>query len=404
MEDAAVTQRTGSARMAGFAGSGIRRVFDAAGALEREGRTIAHLEIGRPDFDTPGHIKDAAIDALRGGRVHYTPNAGIPELRAAIADKLARDNDLQVDADRGVVVTVGAKESVFMCLYGLLDPGDEILTPTPIWPDYVDTTKVVGAVPVQVPLRPERGYQPDAADLEAAMTPRTKALVVHSPHNPTGAVCEAATLRAVAELAVRHDLLVIADEIYEKLVYAGARHVSIAALPGMFERTVTINGFSKAYSMTGWRLGYVAGPSALIAPLLKVHQCTTTCANSFAQWGGVAAYRGDQACVAEMVREFDRRRRLVVDTLRRVPGVELVEPRGAFYAFPDVHRLGMDDTDLAEYLLHEAGVATVPGSTFGQSGTGHLRISYAAGYDVLAGALERMARALGALASKAPAR
>ncbi|HLA24702.1 MAG TPA: aminotransferase class I/II-fold pyridoxal phosphate-dependent enzyme, partial [bacterium] len=281
---------------------------------------------------------------------------------------------------------------------------DEILVPTPIWPDYLDTTTVVGAVPVQVPLRPERGYQLDAGDLEAAITPRTKAVVVHSPHNPTGAVCDEATLRAVAELAVRRDLLVVSDEIYEKLIYDGASHVSIATLPGMFERTVTINGFSKAYSMTGWRLGYVAGPSALLAPLLKVHQCTTTCANSFAQWGGVAAYRGEQTCVTDMVQEFDRRRRLVVESLRRMPGIVFVEPRGAFYAFPDVRRLGMGDADLAEYLLREAHVATVPGSTFGESGTGHLRISYATGYDVLAAAMERMARAVGALASKVASR
>jgi aspartate/methionine/tyrosine aminotransferase len=390
--------------MAAFAGSGIRRVFDAAGTLERAGKTIAHLEIGRPDFDTPAHIKAAAIDALQHGRVHYTPNAGIPELRSAIADKLTRDNGLRVDPDTGVVVTVGAKESVFMCLYGLLDPGDEILVPTPIWPDYLDTTKVVGAVPVQVPLRAERGYQLDAGDLEAAITPRTKALIVHSPHNPTGAVCDETTLRAVAELAARRDLLVIADEIYEKLIYDEVRHVSIASLPGMFERTVTINGFSKAYSMTGWRLGYVAGPSALITPLLKVHQCTTTCANSFAQWGAVAAYRGDQTCVSDMVREFDRRRALVVEALRAMPGFDLVAPRGAFYAFPDVHRLGMSDVDVAEHLLREASVATVSGSTFGQSGAGHLRISYAAGYEVLAAALERMGRAFAALASNAAVR
>lgn len=386
--------------MGAFAGSGIRRIFDAAGALEREGATIAHLEIGRPDFDTPAHIKAAAVDALHAGRVHYTPSAGIPELRAAIAEKLQRDNGLRVDPDRGIVATVGAKESVFMCLYGLLDPGDEILVPTPMWPDYLDTTRVVGAVPVEVPLRPERGYQLDPADLEAAITPRTKAMVIHSPHNPTGAVYDDATLRATAEVAARFDLLVIADEIYEKLIYDGVRHVSVASLPGMFERTVTINGFSKAYSMTGWRLGYVAGPPALIAPLLKVHQCTTTCATSFAQWGGVAAYRGSQACVAEMVGEFARRRALIVEALYAMAGVTLVPPRGAFYVFPDVRALGMPDVDLAELLLREAHVATVPGSTFGRSGTGHLRISYAASYDALAGALERMAGVIGALASR----
>jgi aspartate/methionine/tyrosine aminotransferase len=327
--------------------------------------------------------------------VHYTPNAGLPALRRAIADKLVRDNGIRVDPEREVLVTVGAKEAVFISLYAFLEPGDEVLVPTPIWPDYLTTVRVVGGAPVPIPTRLETAYQVDPAAVEAAVTPRTKMLVVHSPTNPTGAVLDRATLAALAEIAIRHDLLVISDEIYEKLIYDGAEHVSIGSLPGMAERTLTLNGFSKAYSMTGWRLGYVAGPAPLLASLLKAHQIATTCATSFAQWGGVTAYREDQACVAEMVREFDRRRRLVVGALHEMPGVRLAAPRGAFYVFPDFRAFGLPDMDLAEYLLKEARLATVPGSEFGEPG--HLRLSYAAPYEAIAEGMARMATALAAL-------
>lgn len=391
-------RRTPAARVAAAKGSAIRRVFEAARTLEREGVAITHMEIGRPDFDTPAHIKAAAADALARGEVHYTANAGLAELREAIADKLRTDNGLRVDPQREVIVTVGAKEAVFITLGGLLDEGDEFIVPTPTWPDYLQTAALVGGRPVPVPLGPGHQIDPDA--VEAAVTPRTKLLLVLTPHNPTGAVAERATLEVLSEIAARHDLLVVSDEIYEKLVYDGAAHISFATLPGMAERTLTINGFSKAYSMTGWRLGYVAGPAGLIGALMKMHQSTTNCAVTFAQWGGVAAYRGDQGCVAEMAREFDRRRRLVMDALRRMPGVRCVEPRGAFYAFPDFSALGRSDVDLAEDLLRRAHVALVPGSAFGPGGEGHLRIAYSTGYDALAAGLARMAKAVEELASE----
>ena len=384
-------RRTPAARVEGTTGSGIRRVVEAARILEREGISIVHMEIGRPDFDTPAHIKAAAIDALRRGEVHYTASAGLLELREAIAEKLARDNRIHVDPGHEILVTVGAKEAVFITLYALLDPGDELIVPTPTWPDYLQTTRLVGGTPVQVSLRPERGYQVDPDDIEAAVTPRSKLLLVHSPQNPTGAVLDRPALEAVAAIAQRHDLIVVSDEIYEHLIYDDHAHLSIASLPGMAERTLTINGFSKAYSMTGWRLGYVAGPAALIAALMKAHQATTNCATTFAQWGAVAAYRGDQSCVADMAREFDRRRRLVVSALRRMPGVRVVEPHGAFYVFPDLSAVGLSDIDLAETLLREAHVALVPGTVFGREGVGHLRIAYSTDYDSLALGLERMA-------------
>ncbi len=393
-----MTERKPTPRIAAFKGSGIRRVFEAARALERDGVTLTHMEIGRPDFDTPAHIKAAATDALARGEVHYTPNAGLPALRQAVAEKLLRDNGIRVDPEREILITIGAKEAVFISLYAFLEPGDEVLVPTPIWPDYLTTVRVVGGNPIPVAGKMETGYQVDPAAVEAAVTARTKMLVVHSPTNPTGAVLDRGTLAALAEIAIRHDLLVISDEIYEKLIYDGAEHVSIASLPGMAERTLTINGFSKAYSMTGWRLGYVAGPAPLIASLLKAHQITTTCATSFAQWGGVTAYRGDQACVGEMAREFDRRRRLVVGAVQQMPGVRLAVPRGAFYVFPDFSAFGLPDGELAEYLLREAHLAAVPGSEFGEPG--HLRFSYAAQYETIADGMARMAKALEALPAR----
>lgn len=392
-----MTQRQPAARVNAFQGSGIRRVFEAARALEREGAVIAHMEIGRPDFDTPAHIKAAAVEALGRGEVHYTQNAGLPALREAIADKLARENGLRVDPEREVLVTVGAKEAVFLSFAALLEPGDEVLVSTPIWGDYLTTVRMAGGVPVPVPTRAADGFQVDPAAVEAAVTARTKILVVHSPTNPVGVVLGQATLAALAEIACRHDLIVVSDEIYEKLIYDGAQHGSIGSLPGMAERTLTINGFSKAYSMTGWRLGYVAGPAPLVGALLKVHQMTATCATSFAQWGGVAAYRGDQACVETMRAEFDRRRRMVVQALQGMPGISLVVPQGAFYAFPDVSGFGLSDLEMAERLLREARLAAVPGSVFGEAGAGCLRLSYAARYELLAEGLDRMGQFLAGL-------
>lgn len=395
-----MSHRTPAQRLSGFVGSAIRAINDKAARLESEGRHIVHMEIGRPDFDTPQHIKDAAIAALRAGKVHYTAAPGIVELRRAIAEKLRRDNGITVDPAQGVVVTVGAKEAVFCVAFGLLDAGDEVLLPAPIWPDYIETFRLCGGVPVTIPTGPETGYQPDVDQVEAAITPRTKMLVVLSPNNPTGAVYSEDVIRALAEVAIRHDLLVVSDEIYEKLVYDGARHRSVAGLPGMAERTITINGFSKAYSMTGWRLGYVAAPPELAGAVNKVHMAATSSATTFVQYGGLAAYTASQEPTEAMRREFDRRRRLIVDRLRAMRAVEVFEPQGAFYVYPRF-RLGMSSEEVAAYLLDEAGVACVPGTVFGDRTEGTVRFSYATAYEEIEVAMERIG---GAVARFAPAR
>jgi aminotransferase len=381
-------------RMNAIPFSGIRKIFQAAVALEREGKEVIHLEVGRPDFDTPQHIKEAAKRALDEGFVHYTSNYGAPELREAIAQKLLNENGIRVDAENEVIVTVGANEAILLAMLALLDPDDEVLIPDPIWLHYFYCARLAEAKPIHVPLREENKFQIDPSDLEEAISPRTKMVVVNSPHNPTGAVLGKKTLEAIARIAIEHDLLVISDEIYEKIIYDGVQHYSMASLPGMAERTLTVNGFSKAYSMTGWRLGYVAARKTLIDSLIRVHQYSATCATSFAQKGAVAAYRASQDCVRDMVNEFDRRRRFLVESLEEIEGVSCVRPEGAFYVFPSVKGLGVPDEKLATYLLEEAGVALVPGSAFGKYGQGYLRLSYANSYQNIEAAVERIDKAL----------
>jgi aminotransferase len=381
-------------RMSQIPFSGIRKIFQAAVALESEGKKIIHLEIGRPDFDTPQHIKEAAKQALDEGYVHYTSNYGVLELREAIAEKLHRENGIQVDPATEVIVTVGANEAILLAMLALLDPGDEVLIPDPIWLHYFYCTQLAEAKPIHIPLREENKFQIDPSDLQRAITPKTKMIVINSPHNPTGAMLGEESLQAIARIAIEHDLLVISDEIYEKITYDEARHCSIASLPDMADRTLTVNGFSKAYSMTGWRLGYVAAPRKLIDSLIRVHQYSATCATSFAQKGAVAAYRASQACVQEMVNEFDRRRRFLVEALEQIQGVSCICPQGAFYVFPSVKALGISDEKLADYLLREANVALVPGSAFGEYGRGYLRLSYANSYSNIQEAVDKIEQAL----------
>ncbi|MCI0525914.1 MAG: pyridoxal phosphate-dependent aminotransferase, partial [Nitrospira sp.] len=265
----------------------IRSVGEEVARLEKQGKQIIHMEIGRPDFDTPAHIKQAAKEALDQGLVHYTSNYGIPELREAIADKLRIDNALEVDPATEVIVTVGTIEGILMALMATLDPGDEILIPDPAWTSYQHCIRMVGAYPISIPLKEENGFKPRVEDLEAVLTPRTKALLISSPHNPTGVILSQGELQQFADFAQQKDLVVLSDEIYEKLVYEGAKHYSIGSFPNMNERTITINGFSKAYSMTGWRLGYIAASKELVSAMIRVHQYCTVCATSFAQKGDV---------------------------------------------------------------------------------------------------------------------
>lgn len=391
------TSATVSERMGKVPFSGIREIFEQAKRLEESGASITHMEIGRPDFDTPAHIKTAAIEALENGQVHYSSNRGIPELGRAIAEKLERENGIRVDPETEVLVTVGCTEAVLVAFLAFLGEGEEVLLPEPSWQMYVGCAELVGGRPVSVPLREENRFELDPGDVAARITPRTKMLVLCSPHNPTGAVLETETVQALAGLCLEHGLLVLSDEIYDKMLYDGAEHTSIASLPGMFERTVTINGFSKAYAMDGWRLGYAAGHRDLVRHMLKAHQHATTCANTFAQFGAAAAYRGPQECVSGMVGEFDRRRRFLVDALNNLPGVSCATPRGAFYSFPAFRGYEMDSRAMAAYLLEEARVACVPGTVFGAGGEGFIRLAYSTDYESIVAGAERMRVALGRL-------
>ena len=375
--------------------SGIRKVFEKARRLEEEGHRVINLGIGRPDFDTPAHIKEAAKEALDAGMVHYSSNYGLPELREAIAAKLERDNGLAYDPNGEIIVTVGANEAVLMAMAATLNPGDEVIIPDPAWLHYFYCARLAGAVPVAVPLREEMEFKLDPDDVARAITPRTRMLVVTTPHNPTGSVLDEEILQALADIAEKYDLLVLSDEIYEKIIYDGVKHISFATLPGMRERTLTVNGFSKAYAMDGWRLGYVAAPRELIAVLIRVHQYTTVCATTFIQMGAVAAYRGPQDCVADMVAEFDRRRQYLIPALNEIEGISCVRPQGAFYAFPSIKAIGKSSAEITDFLLEEAKVALIPGSAFGQYGEGYLRIAYSNSLENIQEAVERIKTALG---------
>ncbi len=357
--------------------SGIRTVFDRAKELEREGQTIIHLEIGKPDFDTPAHIVEAAVEALRAGKHHYSQNAGIPELRQAITDKYAEEYQLEYSPDSDVVVTNGVAEGVYVAIHALLDPGDQILIPDPRWVNY-DVDAISNDVePVDYTLYEEKNYQPDPDDIADKITPKTRMILLASPSNPTGGVNSLAVLEKIAQLVQKHDLVVLSDEIYEKIIYPPAEHVTIASLEGMKERTLILNGLSKFYSMTGWRLGYVLGEEKYLNPILRYHQYMVTSTNTFAQWGAVTALKGDQGPAYAMVEEFCRRRDYIYEAINQIPGFSSAEPQGAFYLFPSVKETGMDGYQMSKMLLEKARVATVPGECFGKNGAGHIRISYA---------------------------
>lgn len=385
-----------AARMDRMAPSGIRKVNEKALAMERAGERVLHFEIGRPDFDTPEYIKKAANEALAQGKVHYTSNFGMMELRQAIADKLKGENHIDCKATE-VLVTVGLSEAVFAVLATLLDEGDEILVPDPVWLNYINVPNLLGAKAVTYSLKEENGYQMDLDEIRSKITPRTRAVVIVTPNNPTGGVLEEDVLKELASIAQKHDLMVIADEIYERLVYDGARHVSIASLPGMKERTFTMNGMSKAYAMDGWRLGYVAAPEAYITAMNKFHQHNTTCAPSFVQAAAVAALTQEGDEVKEMVEEYQRRRDYAVQAINDIDGIRCLCPKGAFYIFINCKQLGKTSAELSQYFLEEAKIALVPGDVFGPGGEGYLRMSFAASYEDIVEGCARLKEAVARL-------
>lgn len=364
-------------------------------ALEAQGRSIVHLGIGEPDFDTPAHIRHAATAALEAGFTHYGPAAGLPEFRKVIAAEWRQRRNLECEA-ANVVVTPGAKPILLFAMVALLEVGDEVLIPSPAFPNYGSIAALIGAKVVPVPLVPERGFDLDLDALRARITDRTRLLVLNTPHNPTGGVIPPATLAAVAELARKHDFVVLSDEIYSGMVYEGTSP-SIATLPGMAERTVVVDGFSKTYAMTGWRLGFGIMAEPLAKHMAALMNNSNSCTATFVQKAGEAALLGPQAEVASMVDEFHVRRDLVVAGLNAIPGVCCGRPAGAFYAFPNIVVPGMTSAQLADRLLDEAGVVTLPGTAFGAEGEGYIRLSYANSQAQLSEGLRRIAAFLGAL-------
>ena len=385
-----------ASRMNRMAPSGIRKVNEKALAMEREGKTVIHFEIGRPDFDTPEYIKKAAVQALSEGKVHYTSNFGLMELRQAIADKLARENNIPYKATE-VLVTVGLSEAVFAVLASILEEGDELLVPDPVWLNYINVPNLLGAKAVTYSLKEETGFQLDLDEIRAKITPKTRAVVIVTPNNPTGGVLSEEVLKELAEIVISNDLMVISDEVYERLIYDGAKHVSIASLPGMKERTFTMNGMSKAYAMDGWRLGYVAAPEEYIMAMNKFHQHNTTCAPNFVQVAAIAALTQEGDEVREMVREYQRRRDYAVKAINEIDGISCQCPRGAFYIFINCKSLGMKSADLSAYLLENAGIALVPGDVFGPGGEGYLRMSFANSYENVVEGCRRLKDAIAQL-------
>jgi aminotransferase len=373
-------------RVAGLKPSGIRKFFDIAATMQ----DVISLGIGEPDFLTPSAISEAGIQSIKRGDTHYTSNAGLLELRRALSRHLEKKYQVSYDPNTELILTVGVSEALYLAFSAVLEVGDEVIIPTPCFVSYQAEVILAGGVPVEVPSKLENDFNPDPAAIEAAITPRTKVLLIGYPNNPTGGVATRESLLKVAEIAEKHDLLVISDEIYDRLVY-GFTHVCFAGLPGMHKRTILLGGFSKDYAMTGWRIGYAAGPVDLIKGLVRIHQYTVMSAPTMSQVAALEALEHGENAVLEMVAEYDRRRKLIVKGLNSL-GLKTFEPHGAFYAFPQISVTGMDEDSFAERLLQEEKVAVVPGSAFGLGGEGFVRCSYATSYEKIEEALRRIER------------
>jgi aspartate/methionine/tyrosine aminotransferase len=369
---------------------GTETAFEAAArarALEATGRSVIHLEIGEPDFDTPANIREAAKRALDRGATHYTPTVGIPELRAAIAADATARKGFAVTPDR-VAVVPGGKPVMFFAILALVDEGDEVIYPDPGFPIYESMASYVGGKAVPCPIRQENGFRLDPDELAALVTPRTRLVILNSPANPTGGVSTRDDLERIAAVAREYDFTILADEIYGRILYEG-EHVSIASLSGLAERTIVLDGFSKTYAMTGWRLGYAILPERLVTPFSRLIVNSVSCTNAATQWAGVEALTGPQSSVDQMVAEFKARRDLIVDGLNAIPGITCLRPSGSFYVFPDISATGLTGDELADRLLNEGGVSALAGTAFGQVGQYHLRFSYANSRENITEALRR---------------
>ncbi len=363
-----------------------------ARALEAQGRRIIHLEIGEPDFDTPSNIIEAGVKALRGGATHYGPSAGLPELQAAIAEESEQVRGVAVKPGQ-VVITPGAKPIMYYVIIALLNEGDEAIYPNPGFPIYESMINFVGAVPVALPLREEKQFRFDVEELRSLVTDKTRLIILNSPQNPTGGVLTAADLEAVAEIAKERDIYVLTDEVYRRIIYSGEHH-SIYSLPGMPERTIILDGFSKTYAMTGWRLGYGIMPEDVAPHISRLMTNSNSCTAAFTQIAGVEALKGPQDEPRRYVEEFRRRRDVIVDGLNEIPGFSCLKTDGAFYAFPNIKKTGKSSAEMADLLLNKAGVATLSGASFGRYGEGYLRLSYANSVENLQLALQQIKEAV----------
>ncbi|WP_311465927.1 aminotransferase class I/II-fold pyridoxal phosphate-dependent enzyme [uncultured Abiotrophia sp.] len=367
--------------------SGIRKFFDIANEIE----DVISLGVGEPDFDTPWHVREEGIYTLQKGRTFYTANRGLMELRTEISNYIARNHAVQYNPATQVLVTIGGSEAIDLALRACLEPGDEVIYHEPCYVSYLPCITLADGVPVPIPLKEANDFRLTAEELEAAITPKSKALILSFPNNPTGAVMTKEDLEAIAEVIVRHDLLVITDEIYSELSYTGKKHYSLIDLPGMVERTIYINGFSKAYAMTGWRLGYCCGPEEILAQMVKIHQFAIMAAPTMSQYAGTMALKNGASDVEMMRDSYNQRRRYLMAELKRLC-IPCFEPFGAFYIFPNISQFGLSSEEFATRLIREHKVAVVPGSAFGQSGEGFVRVSYAYSIEELKQAFERIER------------
>jgi len=372
-------------------------VLAKARALEAQGMNLIHFEIGEPDFDTPRHIIEAAIEAMREHWTHYTPSSGIAELREAIADTVSESRRIDVDPDKEVVALPGAKPAIFNSLMAIVDPGDEVIVPNPGFPIYESVVNFAGGKPVYARLKEEDDFNMKAEDIGKLVTKKTKAIIINSPHNPCGSVLEKGDVEAIAEIAIDNDLFVISDEVYRKIFYDGEECPSIASEPGMKDRTLIIDGFSKTYAMTGWRLGYAVGPAELIGHITRLQTNSTSCVNAFVQKAGVAALRGPQDCVTEMAAEYKKRRDVIVKELNEVDGFSCRMPRGAFYVLANIMKLKKTSRELMEYLMNKAGVVTLHGPAMGSYAEGYLRFSYATSIENIREGITRIENAVSKL-------
>lgn len=374
-----------SAKACDLKPSGIRKFFDMLGGMD----DVVALTVGQPDFVTPWHIREAGIESLEQGKTYYTSNSGLIEMREEISKYLQRRFDLSYDPEKEIVVTVGGSEAIDMTMRAIIDPGDEVIIPTPCFVCYDPLCRMAGGVPISVVTEEKDNFKLTPEKLKAAITPKTKLLVMPFPNNPTGAVMTREDLEKIADVLNGTDIMVLSDEIYAEMTYGGKKHVSIASLPGMKERTVVVNGFSKAYAMTGWRMGYTAAPAPVTEQILKLHQFGIMCAPTISQFAAIEALKNGDDDIFKMTGEYDYRRRFLVNGLRKI-GIPCFEPEGAFYVFPNIGVFGMKSDEFCERLLYEAKVAIVPGTAFGECGEGFARISYAYSLKHIAQALERI--------------